>query len=162
MTLCECGCLQPAPIAKRNHRGLGYVKGQPKRFIHGHSGRPFQPGHTLNVGKPCSTETRRKISESRLADKHWNWNGGEYIDGKGYVRVLVGKEHPMANTKGYAFKHRLIVADDIGRMLEPQEEVDHIDGDRSNNELENLGLHPDHASHMAAHHARRHSKLGWA
>lgn len=35
--LCECGCGQPAPIAKR--REDGYLKGEPKKFILGHSSR---------------------------------------------------------------------------------------------------------------------------
>jgi hypothetical protein len=34
--LCECGCGQPAPIAKWNDKRKGAVKGQPQRFIHGH------------------------------------------------------------------------------------------------------------------------------
>lgn len=37
--LCECGCGLPAPIAKRTHRQIGHVKGQPTRFIHGHNSR---------------------------------------------------------------------------------------------------------------------------
>lgn len=35
--LCECGCGMQAPIATRNRKSKGYVKGQPKRFVHGHS-----------------------------------------------------------------------------------------------------------------------------
>jgi len=35
--LCECGCGEPAPIAKLTDRTKGYIKGQPKRFRHGHS-----------------------------------------------------------------------------------------------------------------------------
>ncbi len=35
--LCECGCGQPAPIAKANHTRTGAVKGQPVRFVKGHS-----------------------------------------------------------------------------------------------------------------------------
>lgn len=35
--LCECGCGQPAPIATRNRPERGYIKGQPLRFILGHS-----------------------------------------------------------------------------------------------------------------------------
>jgi hypothetical protein len=34
---CECGCGQPAPVAKRNDRRLGVVRGQPRRFIRGHA-----------------------------------------------------------------------------------------------------------------------------
>lgn len=35
--LCQCGCGEPAPIAKRTHTSRGWIKGQPKRFISGHS-----------------------------------------------------------------------------------------------------------------------------
>jgi hypothetical protein len=37
--LCECGCGQPAPVAPKTVRKYGWVKGQPKRFVHGHNGR---------------------------------------------------------------------------------------------------------------------------
>src|SRR5258708_7581617 len=35
--LCECGCSMPAPIATHTSTKHGYVKGQPTRFIRGHS-----------------------------------------------------------------------------------------------------------------------------
>src|SRR5215469_10822630 len=37
--LCQCGCGQQTNIAKRNDPRHGHVKGQPVRFIHGHSAR---------------------------------------------------------------------------------------------------------------------------
>lgn len=37
--LCGCGCGRRAPIAKMTNRRLGHVKGQPTRFLRGHSGR---------------------------------------------------------------------------------------------------------------------------
>lgn len=37
--LCECGCGGAAPIAKRNHYGRGWIKGEPISFIHGHHQR---------------------------------------------------------------------------------------------------------------------------
>jgi hypothetical protein len=37
--LCECGCGEPAPIAKMTSRRDGHIKGQPVRFISGHSAR---------------------------------------------------------------------------------------------------------------------------
>ncbi len=49
--LCECGCGQPAPIAKRTDRTWGQVKGQPLRFVH---------GHRLRGG--VSDQERRKIA----------------------------------------------------------------------------------------------------
>lgn len=38
VALCECGCGKPAPIAMRNDRRHGHVKGQAVRFIKGHAG----------------------------------------------------------------------------------------------------------------------------
>ena len=39
MTLCECGCGNPAPIATDSSANRGYKKGQPHRFISGHNSR---------------------------------------------------------------------------------------------------------------------------
>lgn len=36
--LCECGCGEPAPIAKKTKAGRGHVKGQPIRFLPYHWG----------------------------------------------------------------------------------------------------------------------------
>lgn len=37
VTLCECGCGEPAPLARQTDAKRGYVKGQPIRFIAGHN-----------------------------------------------------------------------------------------------------------------------------
>lgn len=37
--LCECGCGQPAPIAKKTVSQYGHKKGEPKQFINGHNRR---------------------------------------------------------------------------------------------------------------------------
>ena len=43
--LCQCGCGMPAPIAKQTITRLGYVKGEPMRFVRGHYGRKIvRPG----------------------------------------------------------------------------------------------------------------------
>lgn len=39
MSLCQCGCGLPAPLARQNETKRGYVKGQPARFIVGHNWR---------------------------------------------------------------------------------------------------------------------------
>lgn len=50
--LCQCGCGEPAPVAQRNENG--YLKGQPKRFIRGHStrsaGAPWWRGDDASYG----------------------------------------------------------------------------------------------------------------
>ena len=35
--LCECGCGEPAPIAKITNTKRGHISGQPCRFIYGHN-----------------------------------------------------------------------------------------------------------------------------
>ena len=47
--LCECGCGNPAPIAKQTDTKHGRIKGAPTRFISGHNG---------------------------VGDKNGNWKGG--------------------------------------------------------------------------------------
>jgi hypothetical protein len=37
--LCECGCGQPALVARWNNPSKGHVKGEPVRFISGHNRR---------------------------------------------------------------------------------------------------------------------------
>lgn len=46
--LCECGCGKPAPISKENRSRRGYIKGQPVRFICGHSSRVNHPASFPN------------------------------------------------------------------------------------------------------------------
>jgi len=46
----------------------------------------------------------------------------------------------MASKDGYVMEHRLVMAKYLNRLLNENETVHHIDGDRSNNKIENLQL----------------------
>lgn len=37
VTLCACGCGQPAPISPSSWKSRGYVKGEPRKYISGHN-----------------------------------------------------------------------------------------------------------------------------
>ena len=76
----------------------------------------------------------------------------------GYLRIKASK-HPCADTHGYVLHHRLMMEAHIGRYLTPDEVVHHKDGDKQNNQIENLELM------SKSEHARLHAEAGetgWA
>ena len=73
---------------------------------------------------------------------------GEQIDKHGYVSRRV-KGHPHATKYGnYVRVHRLVMEEKLGRYLTPEEVVDHIDGNPSNNHPDNLRVFPNNAEHL--------------
>lgn len=83
-----------------------------------------------------------------LGEMNPNYNGGKYIDDKGYVRVL-DPEHP-ANIKGYIYEHRAVMEKYLKRLLKSWESVHHINEIKSDNRLENLYL-CSQSEHSAIH-----------
>lgn len=60
---CECGCGGLAPICTHTCKKRGCVKGEPLRFIHGHSNK----GKNGSMyGKHPSIETRKRMSEAGM------------------------------------------------------------------------------------------------
>jgi len=95
----------------------------------------------------------RSNSEAHKGQIAWNYKG-EIITREGYVRVRLPINSPfisMIDKYGYVFKHRLVMAEYLGRCLEDKETVHHIDGDKSNNYINNLEIYLNHSEHMKCH-----------
>ena len=72
----------------------------------------------------------------------------------GYVLIRVGKEHPLSDVRGYAYEHRVIAEQKLGRPLKKGEIVHHKDGDKTNNSPDNIEVVASILAH-AVHHRKR-------
>ena len=64
---------------------------------------------------------------------------GFIISHNGY-RLLMAKDHPKKDCKGYVREHILIMEAHLGRYLTSDEVVHHIDENKLNNDISNLQL----------------------
>lgn len=88
-----------------------------------------------------------RLARKARPEKNVHWKGGRTIDKNGYVLVH-RPGHPNSVKSGYIREHRLVMSESIGRPLRPGEVVHHIDGDRTNNRIENLQLFSKNADHL--------------
>ena len=68
----------------------------------------------------------------------------------GYIWCRTDPPHPKRNAKGIYPLHRVLVENRIGRLLGPDEDVHHRDGNKQNNADENLEL-LSHSAHARCH-----------
>lgn len=81
--------------------------------------------------KDCATKTNRGANANAFKN-------GRFVQ-NGYVKVLNPDPNRTKNTR-YVYEHRLVMEQSLGRKLLPNENIHHINGDRSDNRLENLEL----------------------
>lgn len=105
-----------------------------------------------SLGIKRSDETKKRISDAKKRYRKredYEFGGHETKRKDGYIKVFV-PDHPMATKDGFVLKHRLIVEREIGRYLEPNEDVHHVNGVRDDNRIENLQL-LSHSEHTRLH-----------
>lgn len=116
-----------------------------KGFVNPNTGRLNK--YCLDCGKKlsrlghkiCKKCEGKHISVKQIGANNPNWNGGRIYMGK-YILVRF-PEHPASSThRGYILEHRLVIEKHLGRYLNPDEVVHHINGIKDDNRIENLKL----------------------
>jgi hypothetical protein len=82
-----------------------------------------------------------RSAQRKYADQTWRY--GLVKTSEGYLSLMLPKDDPMAsmrNSTGYVQQHRLVMARSLERPLSRHETVHHINGDKTDNRIENLQL----------------------
>lgn len=85
-------------------------------------------------------EQGNRLREPRNPGARRRPEGWRKVDAQGYVLVVAPEDHPRARADGTILEHRLVVEGVLDRHLEEWEVVHHRDGERTNNNIENLQL----------------------
>lgn len=95
----------------------------------------------------------RRKKGSAFGKLNGSYKYGRKIDRDGYVLVSAPAGHPNARLRsgrntGLIYEHRLLMENYLGRYLTTHEIVDHIDGLRLHNSLDNLRLFENNSEHL--------------
>lgn len=155
-------------IAKEQNVAVGTVFNYLKKY--GISGRRHltygarkkisdaNKGKAYRLGKKCSEDTKRKLSERKKGVylKPSEYGGHKKHRSDGYVSIYC-PDHPDCAKDGYVMEHILIMEAQIGRRLKEDEVVHHINKIRSDNRIENLRLMTS-KEHLSMHMKERWNK----
>lgn len=83
--------------------------------------------------------------------KNGNWKGGRTVMSSGYVGVRVPDGHHLRMNNGYAYEHRMVAEEKLGRKLGSEEIVHHIDGNKTNNSPDNIEVLKTRFHHKVEH-----------
>ena len=114
----------------------------------------------LKIKRPifCSEICRYFYDEKNRSKKagknHPGWKGGRIVAWNGYIRLRF-PDHPRALSNGYVWEHIVVAEKKIGRSLYyfgkgnlKNENVHHIDGDKTNNNPKNLMIFSSINEHL--------------
>mgnify|MGYP001559327181 CR=1 FL=1 len=89
----------------------------------------------------------------RFGERNHSWKGGKFTR-KGN-RVLIYKpEHPSVYNQRYVYEHRLVMEQHLRRYLKHEEVVHHLNGNPTDNRIENLIVLTS-SEHSKIHHIMR-------
>lgn len=103
---------------------------------------PFWKGKNkcIDCGKEISKwKNTRCKSCSQKGKLNHAYKHGRLIQKYRYKYIYM-PEHPFSGKDGKVAEHRLVMEKQLGRYLQRNEEIDHINGDKRDNRIENLRL----------------------
>lgn len=143
-------------LGKQNALGYRHSAESKARMSVAQRGKVLSPEHRAvlrasRLGSTHSPETRAKMRASNVTPRA---PIGSKINnnGHGYVLIKTSQE-PDAPYHGWQLEHRYVMEQELGRSLDAEEVVHHIDGDKQNNTRENLQLFDSLSAHRL-HHVR--------
>lgn len=78
------------------------------------------------------------MAKWNIGPKNGMWKGGRSVASNGYVLIRVGKDHHLADVRGYAYEHRLIAEKKLGRKLRKGELGHHDNEIKTDNRPSNI------------------------
>lgn len=133
----RCGC-QKKELTKEDIDDIIFL------YKSGYSQTKIANKYGMGQSTISSLLIKNNISIRKNRGKYGNmYNGGRHLNNQGYVLVLLDNNDPyycMTNSSSYVLEHRLVMARFLGRPLTKNETVHHVDGNRTNNKIENLQL----------------------
>ena len=99
-------------------------------------------------------------NQAKASAQH-RWKPGSRVGSTGYVKVRVGKCHPLADPNGWAYEHLVVWVSAGNQRPGKNEVIHHINEDKTDNRFENLRL-LTRSEHNRLHNAdkKRCSKTG--
>lgn len=155
MPKCKCGCDGNVNLGKI------YINGHNKSFLgkkHSQETKDKISKSRENIeiseetrrklsatstGRIKTEETKKKLSIAKTKERHHSWKGGFMVYPNGRVFIRIEK-------KKYKARARIVMEEKLGRLLLSNEIVHHINGDPSDDRIENLML-TNRGDHVSGH-----------
>jgi hypothetical protein len=109
------------------------------------------------TAKYCSRHCYHEFKKTILGDKHHNWKGGINMSNNGYLYIYQ-RSNKRSDKKGYMPVHIFVAEIILGRPLNAEEIIHHINEIKTDNNPNNLYLFESATEHRRYHMLLRYGR----